>query len=58
MNNLLEEKREEFFKAVSEGDDLEAIQARGAANIARDEANFEMAQKHTVKIERVELKSG
>lgn len=31
MNELLENKRENFFKHVSEGDDLEAIQARGAA---------------------------
>ena len=37
MTALLEEKREFFFKSVSEGDDREAIEARGAAFMNLDD---------------------
>lgn len=63
---MLEQQREFFFQAVSEGDDLEAIRARGEAferqpdesknmggSINIDKVNLEEGKKYTLMIEGV-----
>ena len=61
---MLEQQREFFFQTVSEGDDLEAIMARGEAferqpdesknmggSISIDKVNLEEGKNHTFLIE-------
>ena len=55
MTAKIEEQREFFFKQVSEGEDMEAIRARGEAfDRQPDQADLGAS----IKIDRVELTAG
>ena len=56
MKTMLEEQRELFFKTVSEGEDMEAIRARGEAFERQPDEAKQMSS--SIKIERVNLEAG
>ena len=56
MKTMLEEQRELFFKTVSEGEDMEAIRARGEAFDSQPDETKQMSS--SIKIERVNLEAG
>jgi len=56
MNAKLEEQREFFFKSVSEGEDLEAIRARGEAFDRQPDENKQFSS--SINIEKVNLEEG
>ena len=56
MASKLEEQREYFFKHVSEGDDLEAIRARGEAFDRQPDESQKLGA--SINIEKVNLEEG